>query len=171
MLLDLIDIEKVRRAIIYLGLILAAVIVQDVILSRLPLMGVRVMVLPVAVVAVGFFEGGVWGAVYGLILGILGDMSFSVSSITFTVLFPLMGFASGVLAAFFVNKRFFSFFFICFFMLLVTAFCQLFRFLVFTDTNTVPLLVTGGLQTLWALPFTPLFYYPCRSISRLDLTR
>jgi hypothetical protein len=56
-------------------------------------------------------------------------------------------------------------------MLLVTAACQMFRFLVFTDTDVLPLLTTGGLQTLWSLPLTLLLYYPCRSISRLDLAK
>ena len=171
MLLDLINIEKIRRAILYFGLLLAVLFVQNIILSHIPIFGVRAMIFPIVVIAIGFFEGGVWGGVFGLIMGLFCDMSLSGASILMTVLFPILGFASGMLSMFFVNKRFFSFFCICLAALLITALCQMFRFLVFTDTRSAPLFITGGLQTLWSLPFTIAIYHPCRAVSRLDLAK
>ncbi|MEG2382283.1 MAG: hypothetical protein RSB39_01760 [Oscillospiraceae bacterium] len=171
MLLDLINLERIRKAIIYAGLILLTLLVQNIVLSRIAIFGVRAFIVPIIVVAVGFFEGGVWGAVFGLFMGVFCDISMNDVPVLMTVLCPLIGFFSGALAIFFVNKRFFSFFFVCLAALAITAVCQMFKFIVLTDTNAWSPLITGALQTLLALPFTFAVYYPCRALSRLDLTK
>jgi len=171
MLLDIINIEKVRRAIVYCGVVLAVLFVQNIILSRIPILGVRAFIAPIIVVAVGFFEGGVWGGVFGLIMGFFCDMSLNDSNVVLTVFFPLVGFAAGSLAMFFVNRRFFSFFFVSLAALALTAACQMFKFIAIADTNLLPVLITAGLQTLWSLPFTFAIYYPCRALSGVDLSK
>lgn len=171
MLLDMINIEKVRRAIVYFGVILLVLFVQNSVLSRIELLGVRAFVAPIAVVAVGFFEGGVWGGVFGLVLGLFCDMSLNDTPILLTVLFPIIGFLSGAFVSFFLNKRFFPFFFICLAALAITALCQMFRFIAIANANILPVLITGGLQTLWSLPFTFAVFYPCRKLSAVDLSK
>jgi len=171
MLLDIINIEKVRRAIVYCGVILAVLFVQNIILSRIPIMGVRAFIAPIIVVAVGFFEGGLWGGVFGLVMGFFCDMSLNDSPILLTVFLPVVGFVSGSLAMFFVNKRFFSFFFVSLAALVITAICQMFKFVAIADANILPVLITAGLQTLWSLPFTFAIYYPCRALSGVDLSK
>lgn len=171
MLLDIINIEKVRRAIVYCGVILAVLFVQNIILSRIPIMGVRPFIAPIVVVAVGYFEGGLWGGVFGLIMGFFCDMSLNDSPVLLTVFLPIVGFVSGSLAMFFVNKRFFSFFFVSLGALVITAICQMFKFVAIADTNILPVLITAGLQTLWSLPFTFAIYYPCRALSGVDLSK
>ena len=171
MLLDLINIQKVRRAIVYFGLILAALFVQNTILAKIPILGVTALIIPAVVVAVAFFEGGVWGCVFGLVLGISYDISLSGFSVLFTILLPVIGFASGSLAMFFINRRPLTFFFVSAGALIITAFCQMFGLLVFSQTDILPLLITGGLQVLWSLPLVFAAYYPCRKISGLDLSR
>ncbi len=171
MLLDIINIERLRKAIVYCGLILATLFLQNTILSRIPILGVKAMFVPVVVVAVGFFEGGVWGGVFGLVLGLFCDLSFGDSAIMFTVLFPIIGFASGCLTMFFITKRFLSFFFISLAALVLAAFCQMFSLLVFSEASPWPLFRTGGLQVLWSIPMTFAAYYPCRKISGLDLSK
>jgi len=171
MLLDLINIVKVRRAIVYFGLVLAVLLLQNTVLSRIPIMGVRAFIVPIAVVAVGYFEGGVWGGVFGLIIGFSCDVGLNDSPVMLTVLFPVIGFFSGTLAMFFVNRRFFSFFFVSLAALVLTAVCQMFKFIALTDTNLVPVLITAGLQTLWSLPFAFAIYYPCRAVSGTNLSK
>ena len=72
---------------------------------------------------------------------------------------------------FFVNRRFFSFFFVSLAALVLTAVCQMFKFIALTDTNLVPVLITAGLQTLWSLPFAFAIYYPCRAVSGTNLSK
>ena len=171
MLLDTVNIEKVRKAIVYFGVLLIVLFVQNIVLSHIPVFGVYALIPPIAVVAVGFFEGGVWGGVFGLVLGIFCDMSLNDTRVLLTVVFPVIGFASGSAAMYFVNKRFFSFFFVCLGALILTAICQMFRFIAVGGTNILPVLLTAGLQTLWSLPFTFAIYYPCRSLSGVDLSK
>lgn len=169
MIYDLINFDKLRRAVIYALFILVIMFFQTTLFSRIAPLGVRAMFLPVAVVSVGMFEGGVWGGVFGLFLGILGDIAYTENVVLFTVLFPALGFLSGLVAEYYVNRRFFSFFFVCVTALLITAFCQMFRLLVFAGAGLPALMRTAVLQTLWSLPFTVPLYFPCRALSRRKL--
>ena len=66
MLWDLINREKLRRALLYLLYVLLCLLAQDSIFASLPLFGVNMFFLPAAAVAIGMFEDGVWGAAFGL---------------------------------------------------------------------------------------------------------
>ena len=68
MLWDLINREKLRRALLYLLYVLLCLLAQDSIFASLPLFGVNMFFLPAAAVAIGMFEDGVWGAAFGLAL-------------------------------------------------------------------------------------------------------
>ena len=171
MLLDMINIEKVRRAIVYFGVMLLVLLVQNDILSHFTILGVHALIAPIAVVAVGFFEGGVWGGIFGLVLGFFSDMSLNGAPVLMTVLFPLMGFAAGVLTTFFMNKRLSSFVFTAIGALVLTAMGQGFSAFVFSDTDKLSVLLVAGLQCVLSLPFIFVVFYPCRRISGLDLSK
>ena len=86
MLLDLIDLSKLRRAIVY-GLLLAGILlVQNHIAARIPVLGVRPLLIPAMVVAVGLFEDGMWGGMLGLAAGYFSDMAYADHLVLFTVL-------------------------------------------------------------------------------------
>ena len=166
MLLDLINLAKIRRACLHLAVILVVLGVQNLLFSRIGLLGVRPMFVPAVVVAIGLFEGGVWGGVLGLVTGLLCGLRSSEYLLLYTVLFAVFGFFSGMLSLFFVNRRFFSYFALCAVAFVLTAFCQMFRLLFFLDAEPGALLWTGLLQTLWSLPFTFPIYFPVKAIAR-----
>ncbi len=168
MLLDLINIQKLRRAIVYGGLLLLVFFVQNVLVARIAIFGVYPFILPLAVVAVSFFEGSIWGGVFGLFLGLFADMYMNGPAVLLTVAFPAIGFLSGALANFLVNRRFFSYFFVGLAGLLVTALCQMIPIIAVGGSRLWPLLAITGLQTLWSLPFAFLLYGPCRRLSGAD---
>ena len=114
MLWDLINREKLRRALLYLLYMLLCLLAQDSIFANLRLFGVNMLFLPAAVVAVGMFEDGVWGAVFGLVMGFLADISYDN-----TALF------SGVLSRWYVNRRFFAYMLVSTLAGAVTAFFQM----------------------------------------------
>lgn len=169
MLLDMINIIKVRKALLYGLILLGIVFFQEIVLSRIEILGVKPFITPMAAAAIGFYNGGVWGAVYGLLAGLSAAASLNGAPVMMTVIFPVIGFFAGALPMFLVSRRFISFLMINLGALILTALCQLFRFLVFTDTEILPLFITAGLQVLWSLPFIFIVYYPCRAVSRLDL--
>ncbi len=151
-----INFKRLLKFMLYLFLSLLA---QNMVLNRVRILGVCPLVLPAVAVAVGMFEGATWGAVFSLILGIFADMAYIENTITFTVLFPTLAFASGFISQFFINRRFFAFMGAALVGLLITGLVQMVRTMV-GDTFSTSMLTTVALQTLWALPFAPLAYYP-----------
>lgn len=164
-ILDLIDIEKVRRAIMYATSLFAALIVQNMIVSHFPIFGAKALFIPALVVAIGLFEGGIWGGVFGLFAGLLGDNAFSASTVTFTIVYPVLGFFAGLLAEFMINRRFFSYMLLSLCALAVTALCQIFPLFAFGGADLGDLLSTAVVQTLWSLPFAAPLYLVAKRIA------
>lgn len=178
MLLDLIDLSKLRRAIVY-GLLLAAVLVlQNQIVSRLPVFGVRPLLLPAFVVAAALFEGGVWGGMLGLAAGYFADFSYAEYVVMFTVLLSAIGFFAGVLGKYMLHKGFVSYLAMLLLALAAVTFCQMFRFLFLADADarafhalyitglsSWPVLRTGLIQVVWSLILSIPVYFPCKAIA------
>ena len=165
MLFDLIDLSKLRRAILYALLLAALFLVQNMILSHIALFGVRALLIPAAVAAVGLFDGGLWGGFVGLAAGVFSDIGDADTVVMFTVLYACLGFIAGAMGQFLFRRGFLSFLVLCAAALAVVTFCQMFRFLFFTDTNAAAVWRTGILQLLWSLPWSVPVYFPCKSIA------
>lgn len=164
MLRDLINREKFLRALLYFIYILVVEFFQDTLFARLSLFGVNMMFVPAAVVAIGAFEGGVWGAAFGLIAGFFADISFGNVAL-FTVVFPVIGFFAGVAARWLVNASLFAYLVMCLAAFAVTAAAQSFE-LILRGQELGALLRTGIIQTLWSLPMAAALYFPCRAIGK-----
>ncbi len=89
------------------------------------------MFVPAVVVAVGVFEGGTWGAVFGLIAGYFCAMGYPGTGMLFAVLFAVIGFGAGMLADYLINNSLLPFLVTCLAAFLLTAFCQMFRLWIF----------------------------------------
>lgn len=166
MLLDLINFEKLKRAVLHFVVILVVLALQNLLFSRIRPLGAAAMFVPAVVVAIGLFEDGAWGGLFGLLTGILCGARYSGCLVLFAVLFAAFGFLTGLLTQYFVNKRFFSYYVLCVCAFVITAFCQMFRLLFFRDASPLLLLRTGALQVLWSLPFPVLIYFPVKNIVR-----
>lgn len=164
MFLDLINMDKVRRAALCGVYMLLVLLAQDLVLSRITILGARALILPAAAVSVGMFLGGVWGGVFGLALGFFADMSFG-SSVMFTLVFPFIGFFSGVAARWYVNKSFFAYLCVTLAASVLTVFCQMFWVWVILDQPLASLLATAGKQVLWSVPLAAPLYFPGRGIA------
>lgn len=165
MLLDLIDLSKLRRAIIYALLFLVLFVLQDLIVSHITVMGVRALLVPAAVVAIGLYDGGAWGGFAGLFAGLFCDMGYSEQTVLFTVLFAAIGFFCGVLGKYLLHRGFVSYLALALVSLALITLCQMFRFLFFTDTLADAVYRTGLIQLLYSLAWAVPIYFPCRSIA------
>ena len=154
-------IEKInfKRILQYWLFMFLALIVQNMLFTQLRPLGVCPMVLPAVAVAVGMFEGAVWGAVFSLIMGYFADMAFIENTITFTVLFPALSFATGFVAQFFINRRFFAYMGATLIALLVTGVVQMLKTAAM-DAWAGSMISTVILQTLWSMPPAALAYFP-----------
>lgn len=169
--LELINMRKVRKALLYLLCILAALWLQTMIFSRAFLFGVKPMYIPALAVAIGFFEGGVWGGMLGLAAGAYCDMCYSDSTVLFLVLFTALGFLSGLLTEFFINRSFVSYLILSALALLLTAFCQITPLWIFQGAALRPLAITALLQSALSLPFAVVIYFIVRAIAGRERDR
>ena len=103
---DFLTPRRLRRVLWYGVYMLLVLVLQDMVLTQIRPAGVCAFVPPAAVTAVAMFEGAVPGAVFALVLGIFTDMFTPGTVVTYTVLFPIIAFGVGILAQFFVNRRF-----------------------------------------------------------------
>ncbi|MGI6028625.1 MAG: hypothetical protein ACOX81_04385 [Candidatus Heteroscillospira sp.] len=165
MLLEVIDLDKLRRALIYSGIMLLALLVQETVLSRISLFGVRAMILPIFPVALGMLQGGWWGMGFGLACGMLSDAMFAETQVLFTILMPFIGFLATAGERFLLSRRPVAFFFACLCALLLCALAQALRVLVLYDGELMAMLRVALLQTLYSTPFVFVFYYPCRALA------
>ena len=165
MFVDLFHTKKVRLALIYLLFLIFVQFLQDTVFARLALFGVKMLFIPAAVCAVGVHEGGFRGGLYGLVSGIVCDMTFSENTVLFTVLFPIVGFIAGLAADFLMNRSFPAY-------LATAAACttgvglvQLLSVLVVQPGTLLHGLLVVILQTLWSMPMAALLYFPVEQIA------
>lgn len=162
MLNRFIEWKTLRGILTFAVYMIFAMFIQSLLFSRVSIFGYRGLILPAAVVAAGIYTDGVKGAVFGIFLGIFADMSFSENVVLFTVLFPLIGFASGMASMFFINKSFFAFSVLSAAALLVTALAQMLSTVLIGGAEFFPALLTALLQTLVSLIPAALLYLPFR---------
>lgn len=158
----LIEWKKLRSVLTFAVYMILAMFIQSLLFSRVSIFGYRGFILPAAAVAAGIYSDGVKGAVFGLILGLFADMSFSESVVTFTVLFPIIGFAAGVASMFYINKSFFAFITFSAAAILLTALVQMLLAVIFSGAELLPALVTALAQTAVSLIPAALLYLPFR---------
>ncbi len=160
-----------KRVLRYLLYLLLCLIVQTMLLSRTRIAGICPYALPAAAVAMGMFEGPVAGVLYSLLLGYFADMAFVENTVLFTVMFPLLAFATGFVSQFFINRRFFAFVGAAVLGLLITALGQMLHTSTMDGFSAV-MIRTVILQTLWSLPLALLAYiFPARWSSYAPATK
>jgi len=146
-------------------LLIIVYILQHYVFSRIPVWDVKPLILPVAVIGVGFFGGAVWGGVFGIFAGILCDIAY-VTTPLFSLVLPLMGLASGLLSEYALLRSLLSYLITSLLGLLFISFLQMFPFLFFRDVGLLFLLKVAGLQTAYSLLFVFPLYLPVRRLSR-----
>lgn len=154
---------RARRGVLYAFVLIGSILLQDVILSNIPILGVKCVFLPTLVVAVALFEGGWRGGLFGVAAGVLFDLFCGSHGVLFTVIYPVIAFAIGFFADFFLNRRFFSYAVLGVLTLSFCSFVQMFSMLFYQGQALGALLRTAIIQTILGLPFL----YPSYAICKL----
>lgn len=162
-MLNRIDFEKLRVFLEYAVYLLLAMLLQGLLFSRLSIFGVKGFVLPAAVVAAGMYLGGMRGAVFGICLGLVTDMSYTESSFMYTIVFALIGFGAGFASEFYINKSFLVFMVMSVIAVLLSGLAQYLAAVIFGGAELVQGIVTVLLQTALSIPPMALLYLPFRN--------
>lgn len=148
-----------RRILYYLLFMFLTLVMQNMLFTQIRPFGVCPLVLPAAAVAVGMFEGATWGAIFGLVMGIFGDMAFVENTILFTVTLPAIAFFAGFVSQFFINRRFFAYMGLALLGLLTAGTVQM-LIVIAKDSFSMIMVATVILQTVISLPAAALVYLP-----------
>ena len=162
-MLNRIDFKKLRVFLEYAVYLLLAMLLQGLLFSRLSIFGVKGFVLPAAVVAAGMYLGGVRGAVFGICLGLVTDMSYTESSFMYTIVFALIGFGAGFASEFYINKSFLVFMVMSVIAVMLSGLAQYLAAVIFGGAELVQGIVTVLLQTALSIPPMALLYLPFRN--------
>ena len=168
---DLFDLRKLRRLVLYLLCVLLSVWLQTMVLSRVEILGAKPFFLPVLAVAIGLWDGGVWGGALGLVLGAYFDLCSAGSAVECMLLCTLFGFFTGLLGDFFLNRRFPAYLILAGAALVVTALVQALPLWIFRGTSPELLFPVALLQALWGLPFAVPVYFIVRRIAERETAR
>lgn len=147
-------------------LILFLFILQSMVFSRLRIMGIAPLILPVCVVGVALFEGPSWGGGFGLAAGVFCDLSFTGTTVFFTVLLMVIGILIGLLSEYVLARGFPSYLLCSVLTLVVIALFQIFSLLVFSGVSPTVLIQVALAQSLYSLIFILPIYYLTRTVSR-----
>lgn len=158
--------NRIRRSVLFVLILILFQLLQDVVISHVPLWGVKALFIPALIIAVGHFEGGWRGGLFGLAAGLLQDLTGTDISLFFTLLYPLMGFCAGFFIEFFLNRHFYVYCVFALGALFLTAFLQMFPLLLRYKDSAGALWKTCFLQTLWSFPFMLPAYYSINALPR-----
>ena len=139
---------------------------QEFLLSRYPLFGVKPMLLPLCAVAVATLEGSLGGAGFGVGVGLLFDAAVASVPGASILLMTLLGLGTGLLAQYVLRQDLIGCF-LC--SVLALSALDLLRIWVRLLARSAPLgamLEVAGREVLWSLCFVPVIYLLFRWVFR-----
>ncbi len=150
--------DQVHKWLIYALGLLAVWAAEALVLWRFPMFGVIPVLLPLAAVAVAFWEGARRGAVFGLCVGVLADAIYPGTPGGMTLGLCLMGFCVGAISQYGIRQTFLGYL-LC--AAVATAALELFRVLglLLIQLGSPEALAWVALKEgLWSLCFTIAIY-------------
>lgn len=158
---------KLLKYIALVGFVFGVYILQGMVFTHITVLGTKPLLLPIAVVCIGQFEGSERGALLGIVAGVFCDLSFNQPTVEFTLVLTAAGFLSGALFERYLDKGFPSCIVLSALVLLISAFTQIFPLLIYQNVPLIGLLKTAFIQTVYSLLFVLPFYHLCRLIDRI----
>ena len=157
--------NRTIRIVLHALLLLGLYVLQVMIFSRLRILGVAPLILPIAVVGAGLFEGPSWGGGIGLAAGILCDIALGTTAL-FTIILTAMGMGVGLLSTYLLRRGLPSYILCVSAALALIAFLQLFTLLVYHGESPLALLRVAIVQCIYSLFFAIPLYYLARGMGR-----
>jgi len=154
------------RVFIHAAMLAVIYVLQSMVFSRLRIFGIAPLILPLAVIGVGLFEGPTWGGAVGLAAGVISDTALFGAPVLFTILLTGIGMGVGLASSYLLSRGFPSFLFCSVIALFGIAFFQMFGLLVYLGESPLALFRVAVLQTTYSLFFLLPIYYLTRYLGR-----
>jgi hypothetical protein len=147
------------------ALILAgAYILQTLVFPYLSPTGVRPALLPLAAAGAAVFGGCTRGGAFGLMAGILCDMSFNQPVAVMTLILTLFGMTAGFMSDTVMARSFPSYIVCALAVQLITVFAQMFALLFFEGAPVYALVSVAVRQIAYSMIFAIPMYFAVRRL-------
>ena len=156
------------RVMAVLPYLMGMYLLQGVVLSRLKPLGVTPLILPAAVCGAALFSGRVYGCVFGVLAGMLCDMSFNEPTVIFTLALAFIGLAVGALAETVLQEGVISFAVTSLAALVICAFIQTARLIFIESAALADILSVALRQTFTSMLFSIPLYFISKAIGRME---
>jgi hypothetical protein len=134
--------------------------------ARLRLGGVSPLLLPAAAIGVSMFVDGQWGALWGLLAGILCDVSVGDYPLMCTLTLCAAGLAVGFLTEFFFARTFVTYLVFSLITLAVLSFEQIIPMMMFKGVAIEAVLPVVVVQMAYSAVFIVPIYFLCRRLCK-----
>jgi rod shape-determining protein MreD len=158
--------NKIKRILTHFLLLFLLYILQTSVFTHIRLFGVFPLILPLAVVGIGLLEDGLNGGIWGIVAGLLCDISLADSGVLFTVSLAAIGFFTGFLSEFILARGFPTYSLLSLLVLAVLSFLQMFQYLIFDNVSFKILSRVALNQILYSALFIIPVYYPVKRVAR-----
>ena len=159
--------KKTEKVIFYAIILLILYQLQAIVFAKGGLLGVKPVILPLAVAGVAIFEGSTTGGTFGLFAGMLFDISYAQPLIEYTILLTALGIVIGLLSDSILSRRFPSYLLCCVVSLIVVAAVQILGVVLFSSAEMPDLIRVALRQTACSLLFAIPIYFPIKAIGRI----
>ena len=160
-------VGKTLKHASYVALVLFVYVLQTTVFVYLPILGEKPLLLPLAVTAIAVTEGCEPGAAYGILCGLLCDVSHNQPTVMFTLALTVIGALTGYMCQRYLEEGILSCVVCAAAVLILSAAVQMFPLWAYRHAGAVPLAATAAVQTVYSLPFIVPMYYLCRVIKRI----
>lgn len=142
---------------VYAAALLPVWLLETYVLARVPLFGVKPMLLPLAAVAVATLEGAAPGGAFGLAVGILCDALYGTAG-AMTLGVTLIGIVAGFAAQYLLRQNLLGCFLCSLGALVAVDACRMGWRLLAGMAELSPMLMVAGKEILWSLVFVAPLY-------------
>ena len=158
--------DQIHKWFVYALGLLPVWILDEFILTRIPLLGVVPMLLPIAVVAVAVQEGALAGAGFGMAVGLLWELAYPGGFGGLVFGMTLAGMLTGSIAQYALSQSFVSCLLCSAGVLAMIDAARILRYL-FVQAETLDVLLqVAAAEIVVSLCFTPFVYLLFRMVFR-----
>ncbi len=155
------------KVLVFLPYLILLFLLQSTVFTRVTVLGMKPLILPIAVVGMSLFKGRITGGVFGLFSGMLMDLAYNQPTVEFTLILTITGIFFGVLSETVLVQGFPSFLLCSALQLVICSACEVLVLSVLAGAPVAALLGTAVSQCLGSIIFAVPFYYVSRFLNRV----
>ena len=152
--------RSIIRSLIYVLFLSVVFLLQSTVLARVFNGGTKPLLLPLAVAAIALSDGSLKGGAFGVVAGVLCDISFNQPTMQFTLCLTIIGIGIGLIAEAFLVKNLITYVICSVISLVFCALWQSTPYLLFRGVSFSVLFSISVRQLLLSIIFTlPIYYF------------